>query len=110
VDLPFEQEVNAFVTDAFEHGTFFTRLHHFVLASDAFIVVPGGIGTILETMMIWQLLQVKKLDGTPLILAGEMYAELVEWSKKHMLNPTAPLASPQDMSIPQCVKDGPSIL
>jgi predicted Rossmann-fold nucleotide-binding protein len=44
---------------AFEHRTSFTRLHHFVLASDAFIVAPGGIGTVLETMMIWQLLQVR---------------------------------------------------
>src|SRR5687767_3580163 len=34
VDLPFEQEVNPFVERAFEHRTFFTRLHHFVLASD----------------------------------------------------------------------------
>ena len=59
VDLPFEQEVNPFVEQAFEHKTFFTRLHHFVLASDAFVVVPGGIGTVLETLMIWQLLQVR---------------------------------------------------
>jgi hypothetical protein len=35
VDLPFEQEVNPFVEQAFEHLAFFTRLHHFVLASDA---------------------------------------------------------------------------
>src|SRR5215467_1321969 len=49
VELPFEQEVNPFVGVAFEHKTFFTRLHHFVLASDAFIVAPGGIGTVLET-------------------------------------------------------------
>src|SRR5512145_3537179 len=35
VDLPFEQEVNAFVAQAFEHRTFFTRLHQFVLSSDA---------------------------------------------------------------------------
>jgi len=40
------------------------------------IMVPGGIGTVLETMMIWQLLQVQKLHDTPLILAGKMYAEL----------------------------------
>jgi uncharacterized protein (TIGR00730 family) len=110
VDLPFEQEVNAFVTEAFEHGTFFTRLHHFVLLSDAFVVVPGGIGTILETMMVWQLLQVQKLHNTPLILAGKMYAELVEWCSKHMLRPDVPLASPEDMTIPVCVEDGPSIL
>jgi predicted Rossmann-fold nucleotide-binding protein len=70
VDLPFEQEVNAFVNEAYEHGTFFTRLHHFVLVSDAFVVVPGGIGTVLETMMVWQLLQVQKLRNTPLIWRG----------------------------------------
>jgi uncharacterized protein (TIGR00730 family) len=110
VDLPFEQDVNAFVTEAFEHGTFFTRLHHFVLVSDAFVVVPGGIGTVLETMMIWQLLQVQKLHGTPLILAGRMYAELVDWCRRSMLRPDVPLASPEDMTIPVCVDDGPAIL
>jgi predicted Rossmann-fold nucleotide-binding protein len=52
VDLPFEQEANPFVEEAFEHKTFFTRLHHFVLTSDAFVVAPGGIGTVLELMMI----------------------------------------------------------
>src|SRR5262245_13369851 len=57
VDLPFEQEVNPFVEQAFEHKTFFSRLHHFVLTSDAFVVVPGGIGTVLELRLIWQLLQ-----------------------------------------------------
>src|SRR5262245_5048280 len=69
VELPFEQDVNAFVTQAFEHKTFFTRLHHFVLVSDAFIVAPGGIGTVLEMLMVWQLLQVRHLHDTPLLLA-----------------------------------------
>jgi predicted Rossmann-fold nucleotide-binding protein len=110
VDLPFEQDVNSFVTEAFEHGTFFTRLHHFVLVSDAFVVVPGGIGTLLETAMIWQLLQVQKLHGTPLILAGKMYADLVDWCVKYMLREDCPLASPGDMTIPTCVEDGPAIL
>ena len=110
VELPFEQEVNAFVTEAFEHGTFFTRLHHFVLVSDAFVVVPGGIGTLLETAMIWQLLQVQKLHNTPLILAGKMYGELVEWCRKNMLRADCPLASAKDMNIPVCVEDGPAIL
>ena len=110
VDLPFEQEVNAFVTEAFEHRTFFTRLHHFVLVSDAFVVVPGGIGTVLETMMIWQLLQVRKMHEVPLILAGTMYADLVQWCRTYMLRGDCPLASPQDMDIPVCVEDGPSIL
>jgi len=110
IELPFEQDVNAFVTEAYEHGTFFTRLHHFVLVSDAFVVVPGGIGTILETMMVWQLLQVRKLHNTPFILVGGMYAELVEWARRSMLQPDCPLASPEDMNLPTCVDDGPSIV
>jgi len=103
VDLPFEQEVNPFVELAFEHRTFFTRLHHFVLASDAFIVAPGGIGTVLETMMIWQLLQVNHLDRTPLILVGKMWPGLVDWVRDAMLSFETPLISPQDVDIPACV-------
>jgi uncharacterized protein (TIGR00730 family) len=103
VELPFEQEVNPFVEQAFEHRTFFTRLHHFVLTSDAYVVVPGGIGTVLETMMVWQLLQVRHVQDTPLILVGKMWADLVDWAKQHLLTPQLPLASPQDMTIPRCV-------
>jgi uncharacterized protein (TIGR00730 family) len=103
VDLPFEQGINAFVTDAFEHRTFFTRLHQFVLTSDAFVVAPGGIGTVLETMMIWQLLQVKHLEDTPLILVGRMWPGLIEWASGAMLGTNPPLASEGDIRIPQCV-------
>jgi uncharacterized protein (TIGR00730 family) len=105
VDLPFEQEVNSFVERAFEHRTFFTRLHHFVLASDAFIVAPGGIGTVLEMAMIWQLLQVKHLENTPLILVGKMWTGFVEWARSSMLSFETPLASAEDFDIPQCVAD-----
>jgi uncharacterized protein (TIGR00730 family) len=103
VDLPFEQEVNPFVELAFEHRTFFTRLHHFVLASDAFVVAPGGIGTVLETMMIWQLLQVRHLESTPLILVGKMWPGLVEWVRSAMLSFEPPLANAEDVNIPICV-------
>ncbi len=103
VDLPFEQEVNPFVEQAFEHKTFFTRLHHFVLTSDAFVVTPGGIGTVLELMMIWQLLQVKHVHDTPLILVGKMWSHLVEWARTHLLASQPPLANPHDMNIPRCV-------
>jgi uncharacterized protein (TIGR00730 family) len=103
VELPFEQDVNAFVTQAFEHRTFFTRLHHFVLASDAFIVAPGGIGTALETLMVWQLLQVGHVRDAPLILVGRMWPGLVEWARTSMLSFDPPLANPEDISIPQCV-------
>lgn len=110
VELPFEQDVNAFVTEAFEHKTFFTRLHHFVLVSDAFVVTPGGIGTVLETLMVWQLLQVRHLHDTPLILAGHFWDGLLDWARAVMLRPDAPLVSPEDLTIPQILPDGPSIV
>ena len=103
VDLPFEQEANPFVGLAYEHRTFFTRLHHFVLASDAFIVAPGGIGTVLETMMIWQLLQVRHVEHTPLILVGKLWPGLIEWVRNTMLSFETPLINDEDVDIPICV-------
>ena len=110
IELPFEQSVNPFVTQAFTHRTFFSRLHHFMIASDAFIVTPGGIGSLLELSLAWQLLQVRQLYNTPLILVGKMYADLVAWCRTCMLRPDVPLASPEDMTIPTCVEDGAAIL
>jgi uncharacterized protein (TIGR00730 family) len=103
VELPFEQEVNPFVGLAYEHRTFFSRLHHFMIASDAFVVVPGGIGTLLELSLAWQLLQVRKLYNTPLILVGKMWADLVEWGRHTMLIEGIELASDIDFTIPHCV-------
>jgi len=103
VELPFEQDANPFVEQAFEHGTFFTRLHHFVIASDAFVVVPGGIGTVLETLMVWQLLQVRHVDHVPLILVGKMWRGLVDWASASMLDPRLILANPDDLKIPTCL-------
>jgi uncharacterized protein (TIGR00730 family) len=103
VELPFEQDVNPFVEQAFEHQTFFTRLQHFVIASDAFVVVPGGIGTVLEMLMIWQLLQVRHMPEVPLVLVGRMWKGLVEWARTSMLDPRLNLASAPDLEIPRCV-------
>jgi uncharacterized protein (TIGR00730 family) len=103
VELPFEQEINPFVGQAYEHRTFFSRLHHFMIISDAFVVVPGGIGTLLELSLAWQLLQVRKLYNTPLIVVGKMWAELVEWGRRSMLRKGNELASEIDFTIPRCV-------
>jgi len=103
IDLSFEQEANPFVERLFHHGTFFSRLHHFVRLSSAYVVVPGGIGTSLELMMIWQLLQVRQLFNTPLILVGPMWRELVDWAERRMTGPVE-LASPQEVAIPTCVE------
>ncbi|MFN5298664.1 MAG: LOG family protein [Planctomycetaceae bacterium] len=103
VDLPFEQDANAFVRQVFQHRTFFTRLHQFVLASDAFIVAPGGIGTLLEVAMIWQLLQVGHMADVPLILMGDMWTGMVDWARLSMLPFDPPLVHERDLAIPRCV-------
>ena len=106
IALPFEQEVNSFVEQAFTHETFFTRLHHFVLASDAFIVAPGGIGTVLEAMMVWQLLQVRHIaEDTPFLMVGRMWPGLLEWARQEMLSFEPPLANAEDMELPRCLPD-----
>ncbi|WP_404790648.1 LOG family protein [Altericista sp. CCNU0014] len=105
VDLGFEQHANPFVEQVYRHRTFFSRLHHFVLQSDAFVVVPGGIGTTLEALMIWQLLQVRRLQDTPLIAIGPMWADLVKWSQIYMLKTDPPMADLVDTQIPTCVDD-----
>lgn len=102
VNLPFEQSVNPFVKEAYEHETFFSRLHHFVLASDAFIIVPGGIGTTLEATIVWQLIQVGHIKkDTPLIFIGKMWADFLEWAHNHFL--LNQLVNPEDLKIPYCV-------
>lgn len=103
VALPFEKEPNPFVEKAFLHQSFFTRLHHFMTLSNAFIVVNGGIGTALETLMIWQLLQVKHAEDVPLIFVGPMWRGLVEWARSYMLSHDPPLCNAHDLEIPQCV-------
>lgn len=103
VDLAFEQAANPFVEQVYNHQTFFSRLHHFALISDAFVVVPGGIGTTLEALMIWQLLQVQKMHDAPLIFVGEMWADLVRWAERFMINDGTPMVHPEDLRIPQCV-------
>jgi hypothetical protein len=106
VELPFEQNPNPFVEELYVHRTFYTRLHQFVRLSHAFVVVGGGIGTLLETTMIWQLLQVKQIRDVPLVFVGPMWRALVEWGRIHMAGAEPrPYANASDFDIPVCVDD-----
>ena len=105
IELPHrEEEPNPFVEKIYRHRTFFSRLHHFVRLSSAFVVVRGGIGTTLETALIWQLLQVRHVTDVPLILIGDMWKDFGEWTKRHMLGADPQLASPEDLALPHCVE------
>ena len=78
---------NDFLSRAYRHRNFFTRLHQFARlgASGVFVVMPGGIGTLLEIAMIWQLLQVKHLKGCRLIIADPMWHAIIETFKEHAI-------------------------
>src|SRR5437016_6316340 len=95
IHLPTEEGANPFVNKVFRHRTFFSRLHHFVRLSSAFIVMPGGIGTALELFMVWQLVQVKHVTEHPVILVGKMWTGLIDWIRETMVGNG--LVSPSDL-------------
>jgi len=97
IHLPTEEGANPFVNKVFRHRTFFSRLHHFVRLSSAFIVMPGGIGTGLELFMVWQLLQVKHMKEHPVILVGTMWNGLIDWIRQSMVE--RGLVSPGDLDV-----------
>ncbi len=84
IAVPYEK-ANPYLDSVTAHRTFFSRLHHFVRMSQAFVVFPGGIGTALELMMVWQLLQVGFMTERPVVLVGEMWQGLIDWMRREMV-------------------------
>lgn len=96
--LPMEEQPNPFLDEVAQHSTFFSRLHQFIRLSHAYIVVDGGIGTTLEAMMVWQLLQVRMLKDRPVVFVGPMWKGLRDWIERDIIGHG--LASPPDLDIP----------
>lgn len=95
--LPMEEQPNPFLDEVAQHSTFFSRLHQFIRLSHAYVVVDGGIGTTLEAMMVFQLLQVKMLKPRPLIFVGPMWQGLRSWIEQEIVD--RGLASPGDTDV-----------
>ncbi|MBL7056108.1 LOG family protein [Candidatus Woesearchaeota archaeon] len=81
IHLPREQRESYHLDIKKEFTKFSNRLDHFVALSNVVIVAPGGIGTLLELMYTWQLVQVKHASKIPIILLGDMWEGLIEWIK-----------------------------
>jgi uncharacterized protein (TIGR00730 family) len=84
IAIPYEK-ANPYLDSVTAHRTFFSRLHHFVRMSQAFVLFPGGIGTALELFMVWQLLQVGFMTERPVVLMGEMWGGLLDWMRLEMV-------------------------
>lgn len=71
---------------ASSHKRFSSRLDEFIRLSHGVVVAPGGIGTLLELMYVWQLLQLDAADHRPVILLGRDYWDgLLEWVRERPL-------------------------
>lgn len=101
--LPMEEQPNPFLDEVAHHKTFFSRLHQFIRLSHAYVVVDGGIGTTLEAMMVWQLLQVRTLADRPLVFVGPMWRGLRDFIEGEVI--ARGLASPPDLDIVHWVDD-----
>ncbi|MBD3840463.1 MAG: TIGR00730 family Rossman fold protein, partial [Campylobacterales bacterium] len=80
IKLPHEQKVNQFVKTALEFRYFFTRKVTFLKYSVAFVVMPGGFGTLDELSEALVLVQTKKMGAFPIVLFGkEFFTPLEEF-------------------------------
>jgi uncharacterized protein (TIGR00730 family) len=85
IKLPHEQLANPFLDIKREFDRFSGRLDTFMSLSDAVVVAPGGIGTLLELFYAWQLVQVGQICQTPIILFGGLWRPLVHWLNAEVL-------------------------
>jgi uncharacterized protein (TIGR00730 family) len=84
--IPIMQKPNKYVTKLLEFKYFFCRKVMFAKYSKAFIVFPGGFGTLDELFEAITLVQTERVDPFPVILVGKAYWKgLVEWVKKTLL-------------------------
>jgi uncharacterized protein (TIGR00730 family) len=86
IELPYEQRLNDWVDIGVNFRYFFVRKTMFVKYSQAFVVLPGGFGTLDELFEALTLVQTRKVTSFPVILYGSQYWQgLLDWLKATML-------------------------
>lgn len=86
IELPFEQRPNAYQTRSLKFKYFFVRKMMFVKYSAAFIIFPGGFGTLDELFEALTLIQTRKIRNFPVVLFGSDYWNgMLNWIKELML-------------------------
>ena len=80
IELPFEQDLNEWVDVGIAFRYFFVRKTMFVKYAQAFVILPGGFGTLDELFEALTLVQTRKVTRFPVILFGtEYWAGLLQW-------------------------------
>lgn len=109
IQLPFEQSGNPYqdVSQTFRH--FFARKVMFVKHATAYVVMPGGFGTLDEVMEALTLVQTGKTRRIPIILVGsQFWSGLVEWFKTTLV--TEKMISPEDMNLIQVIDEPKAVV
>jgi hypothetical protein len=108
IQLPMEQQGNHYqdISQTFRH--FFARKYMFVKIATAYVVMPGGFGTLDELLEALTLIQTRKSPQIPLILVGsEFWSGLLDWFRDRLV--TEKMINPEDMDLisviddPECV-------
>ena len=104
IRLPFEQKPNPYANIHLDYKYFFVRKVMFVKYAVAYVILPGGFGTLDELFEALTLIQTKKIKSFPLILMGsEYWGGLIDWLKNTMLKEGKIL--PVDMDLLQIVDE-----
>lgn len=86
IHLPFEQHLNPYVKTRLEFRYFFVRKLMFVKYASAYVVMPGGMGTIDEFSEAFVLAQTKRIKPFPIVLYGsEFWGGLLDWVRTVMV-------------------------
>ncbi len=104
IQLPHEQKSNPYqdISQTFRH--FFARKYMFVRFASAYVVMPGGFGTLDELMEALTLIQTGKARKIPLILVcSEFWGGLVDWFKGKLVEEK--MIDPEDMHLIQLIDD-----
>jgi uncharacterized protein (TIGR00730 family) len=103
IHLPHSHELaNKHLDIKSEHHRFSSRLDEFMRMSHAVIVAPGGIGTLLELMYVWQLIQVGMVERRAVVLLDRsLWTGFLEWMRAEILG--RGFISPGDFDWIHCV-------
>ncbi|MGH7690595.1 MAG: TIGR00730 family Rossman fold protein [Gemmatimonadaceae bacterium] len=106
IELPFEQSANPYIDTLVNFRYFFVRKTMFIKYSDAFIIFPGGFGTLDEAFEALTLIQTGKIYQFPVVFFGRHYwAGFIRWLQTRVL--TEGKISPGDMDL-MIVTDDPA--
>jgi uncharacterized protein (TIGR00730 family) len=98
IELPFEQIPNPYLTKSLSFKYFFVRKTMFIKYSNAYMIFPGGFGTMDELFEALTLIQTRKIRNFPVVLFGSQYWRgLLAWLTSMMLNEK--MINPADLSL-----------